>query len=339
MDKGVESEWKPLRPRMSRKDFDEALGLFKQYFNFVSMRQAVGMVNGDSPLIPNTCVVTFDDGHRNNITCALPILKKHQIPVILYPSTQFVETGGPYWFDRLDYAIQQPGLNGMTLDVGGTEIVVDQTSKRAIAATLSRLIRQLKKIEQPDSEFRKLVESFTAQMEGVSGKSLRQLKPGDNWSAAMTWQQIRDCVLSGEVEIGSHTVNHVRLSHADEQTVSYELSESRATIEAKTDKPCTFFCFPNGDWCMKAVRILKKTGYESAVTSDSGSNKVGDNPYLLKRFSVPNKGSALDALFTTTGLFHFKSKFFKKLFLFHDQKKLHKGDSDRLSGKVTPKSS
>jgi peptidoglycan/xylan/chitin deacetylase (PgdA/CDA1 family) len=307
MDTGVDAEWEPLRPRISRRDFDKSLSLFKRYFNFIPMKQAVDILQGNIPPVPNCCVITFDDGHLNNINCALPILRKHKIPVVFYPSIEFINSGGPYWFDRLDFAIQQPNLDGVVLRVGKVDVIVDQSSRASVGLSLSNLIKQMKRVKQSNESFRSLVDSITLRLEEISGKSIIHLKPGDNWSAAMSWDQLIECSMSADVEIGSHTVHHVRLSRATEEEVRFELQESKQSIEDKTGQRCDMFCFPNGDWSMKDVELLRETGYVSAVTSDSGSNVVGDNLYLLKRYSVPNAGSAVEALFAIAGIFHFKS--------------------------------
>ncbi len=312
MDSGVDSEWLPLRPRISRRDFDEALSLFQRYFTFISMKQAIEILKGNAPPVSNCCVVTFDDGHLNNINCALPILRKHKIPVVFYPSIEFVDSGGPYWFDRLDFAIQQPNLDGFEIQVGKVDVTIDQASRESIRLSLSKLIRQLKRIKQSDKLFRNLVDDITLRLEEVSGKSIMQLKPGDNWSAAMTWEQLIECAGMNDVEIGSHTVHHVRLSHTTVDEARYEIEESKKSIENHIGKPCELFCFPNGDWSMKDVELLREAKYVSAVTSDSGANKIGDNPYLLKRYSVPNTGSAVEALFAVTGIFHIKSRLMRK---------------------------
>ena len=50
-------------------------------------------------------VVTFDDGYRDNLEHALPILEKYNVPATFFISTGSI--GGGYWWDRL-YA----GMNG-----------------------------------------------------------------------------------------------------------------------------------------------------------------------------------------------------------------------------------
>ena len=315
MDNSVQAEWEPLRPRISRKDFDSSLRLFKNYFNFITMSRAVDIMNGKTAPIDNSCVVTFDDGQLNNYTQAMPILRKYSIPAIFYPATKFIDQGVPYWFDRLDYAIQLKKNHGTAIKVAGQQVVIDQSSREANKESLNKIIKGLKELNMPDETFKETVDSIISRLELEGGKSIDTFASNDDWAGAMTWDQVIECANSSDIEIGSHTVNHVRLAHSKNDTISFELSESKRRIESKTGKLCPHFCFPNGAWNYDSVKLLRNHGYQSAVTSDSGSNKQGSNVYTLKRYSVPNKSTELDALFTITGIYDFKSKlsgFFKK---------------------------
>jgi peptidoglycan/xylan/chitin deacetylase (PgdA/CDA1 family) len=308
MDRGIPSVWEPLRPRTSRQLFDETLSLAVKYFNFVSIDEAVDMLKGVAPIKKNSCVITFDDGQLNNVQLALPILRKYRIPVVFYPTTGVLERRVPYWFDRLDYAIQQPGLDGLKLNIGTAEVKIDQSSRERMACSLSKLIKSLKSKVQSDARFQAEVLELSSYLEQVSGKGLRDVKEVDLWSSAMSKQEIVDCAGMADVTLGSHTVNHVRLPFADEEERDRELRDSKSTLERLTGKPCLHFCYPNGDWNDSSAIAVEAAGYVTAVTTDTGCNEVGDNLYTLKRYSFPGQGTPLKALFAITGMLHFFSE-------------------------------
>ena len=309
MDREVESEWEPLRPRTSRKLFDETLHLATKYFNFVSLDEATSMLKGVIPAKKNPCVVTFDDGQLNNLRVALPILNKYNIPVVFYPTTGSLDENAFYWFDRLDYAIQQSGLNGTKIDVNNTQITIDQSSRKYLAQSLAKLIKALKGHDQSDAAFQSQVDEICTRLEGLSGKSIKDIGEGDLWSSLMTSQDIRECAAMDDVTIGSHTVNHVRLSIADQDEQVKELTESKQVLDHLIGQTCTHFCYPNGDWDEVSALAVRDAGYETAVTTDPGCNAVGDDLYSLKRYSFPVKGTPLQAIFSITGFSHFVSNF------------------------------
>jgi peptidoglycan/xylan/chitin deacetylase (PgdA/CDA1 family) len=308
MDTGVAAEWEPLRPRTSRELFDDTLNLAVRYFNFISIDEAVDMLKGTSPVKSNSCVVTIDDGQLNNLQLALPILRKYNIPVVFYPTTGALEQTTPYWFDRLDYAIQQAGLDGLKINVGGIEVGIDQSSRKSMALSLSKLIKSLKSKDQTEESFQSQINQISSYLENVSGKSIDDIGSGDLWSSTMSKQEIVACAEMDDVTLGSHTVNHVRLPFVDEDGMKRELKDSKLTLEGLMKRSCLHFCYPNGDWDARSAHAVQDAGYVSAVTTDVGCNAVGDNLYQLKRYSFPVKGTPIKALFSIAGIMHFFSK-------------------------------
>jgi peptidoglycan/xylan/chitin deacetylase (PgdA/CDA1 family) len=309
MDTGIESEWEPLRPRTSRELFDRTLGMAVKYFNFVSLDEAVSMLAGVMPIKSNSCVITFDDGQLNNLQIAHPIFRKYHIPTVFYPTTGFLDKVYHYWFDRLDYAIQQPGLNGTKITIGSSSITIDQSSRKLLSRSLSTLTKTLKSKSQTDAQFQKEVEEIIQVMEEKSGRSIRDLGREDLWSSLMDEKALLQCVEMSDVTIGSHTVNHVRLPYTDDEELSFELRESKSKLENLLGKPCLHFCYPNGDFNDRTAAAVEKAGYASAVTTETGYNMVGDNLYTLKRYAFPVMGSPLKALFFIMGVMHSIKKF------------------------------
>ena len=308
MDPELPSEWNPLRPRTSRKLFDETLKYASKYFNFVSINEAVDMIKGIAPLKKNSCVITFDDGQLNNIKIALPILQKYAVPAIFYPTTGLLSKNEPYWFDRLDYAIQQKGLDGIEIIIGDNAIKIEQSSRKKLALSLSRIIKTLKKEKLSDVQFQSKIKEIYTYMESITGRSLLDLGERDLWSAPMSSSEIQECARISGITIGSHTVNHVRLPFASQEEKNRELEDSKRMLEQLTNTPCLHFCYPNGDWDDESVSAVHEAGYESAVTTDVGSNSVKDNLYTLRRYSFPLVGTPIKALLTITGFLYAVSR-------------------------------
>ncbi len=49
----------------------------------------------------NSIVVTFDDGYADNLTNALPLLEKHEIPATVFVTTGIVRERKHFWWDDL----------------------------------------------------------------------------------------------------------------------------------------------------------------------------------------------------------------------------------------------
>jgi len=90
------------------------------------------------------------------------------------------------------------------------------------------------------------------------------------------------------MEIGSHTVNHVRLPEAEDATLMCELSASKATLEDLLGKPVESFAYPYGAWNEHCEAAVQKAGYHYACTTRTGLALRDDNSYRLRRLTVFN---------------------------------------------------
>ena len=300
VDKDV-SLWKPLRPQLSRDKLDEYLSILSKKYKFVSLSDAVDMLSGRKPLQPNCIVLTFDDGYRNNFTHALPVIRKYNIPAIFYVSTGFVNNPKPFWWDRLDYAIQQIKTGKRNVKFGSIGIVIENSSREILEESFKKLRRAAKKLNMPDRDFREEIERLSVEFEQESGKSLIKLQQNDDWSAVASWDTI--CAESSDdVTIGSHTVDHVRLGLVEKQIARDQLDRSKKEIENRTGKPCLSISYPNGSLNDETVKLAIECGYCSGVTTREGFNSVGIDPMRLNRINVPTDMNTTEFLSLISGV-------------------------------------
>lgn len=101
-----------VRPKRFRAQLELLLGAG---FKFVTVAQLARLANGREPPA-GYAVVSFDDGMRNNLTTALPIMNEYGIPGTVYMTVGYLARHSPW--------VQSPDDSRM----------MDETELRAIAA-------------------------------------------------------------------------------------------------------------------------------------------------------------------------------------------------------------
>ncbi len=286
-DPAVEKKWQPLRSYLSTMELDAHISVLKRYYNFVSISEAGAMLRGERPLQPHSLVVTFDDGYENNIDSGFEVLKKHSVPMTLFVATGHAEQQKPFWFDRLDYAVQHNVENVYETRFGDIPVRFDMTNRETGKSTLVRSIRKILKSNTNDYDLVPKVEQFIASIESLKGKTLLDVYETDPNSKVATPEKLGEFASSPLATLGSHTKNHVRLNAQPENKILEELQVSKSFVEKLTGEPCHWFCFPNGACNDTAASLVEDAEYRAAFTTQEGHNSVGDYPYLLHRINLP----------------------------------------------------
>ena len=79
--------------------FEQFCRFFKNNFNVISMGELVLKLERGLD-VTGDLVITFDDGYKDNLTNAVPILKKHDLPALFYVVTDYVCTDTQTWWDQ-----------------------------------------------------------------------------------------------------------------------------------------------------------------------------------------------------------------------------------------------
>ena len=122
---------------------------------------------------------------------------------------------------------------------------------------------------------------------------VRQLDGGNAWdydegvahSDLMSEDEMRKWAQHG-MEVGSHTLNHARLTALPEAEALEEIQGSRSELEQILGEAVTAFCYPYGAENDKVREVARQAGYTNATTTSSGLAKPTDDPLGLPRVMV-----------------------------------------------------
>src|SRR5687767_4834174 len=102
--------------------------LFERQMAFLAARRRVvalselveEIASGKSPSAGTVCI-TFDDGYRDNLTVAAPILEKYRLPATLFLATGYVERAENQWSDTLHSLSRDRQLHAKLIEASHEE--------------------------------------------------------------------------------------------------------------------------------------------------------------------------------------------------------------------------
>jgi peptidoglycan/xylan/chitin deacetylase (PgdA/CDA1 family) len=225
-------------------------------------------------------VLTFDDGFRDNLEFAWPILKRQGAPLTIYVSSSFADGTGLLWWVVLERAIARNASIEVELD--GVERVFDCATPEAKEESFSEIYWWLR-ARETDAEIRKTVGEIAFGYGIDAGKVCREL--------CMTWDELAGLAADPLVTIGSHTVSHPFLAKIPADAVRREMAEANRQIAARLGRAPEHFAYPVGDAGAAGPReyeIAAELGFRTAVTTRPGVlfPRHGQQLTALPRISV-----------------------------------------------------
>ena len=224
--------------------------------------------------------LTFDDGYRDNLQHAWPILKEAGVPFALYVPTSFPDRLGELWWLVLEAVIARNERIGLVIDGDNRSFDCRNVAeKRALYEALYWWLRR----RESEAELRAIVRDLAARYHVDVAAFCAEL--------CMSWQEIAALAADPLVTIGAHTVNHQMLAKLPEKTVRSEMDLSRTVIEAALGMRPAHLSYPYGDPGSAGQRefaIAAELGFKTAVTTRPGVLFRGHRKHMtaLPRISL-----------------------------------------------------
>jgi peptidoglycan/xylan/chitin deacetylase (PgdA/CDA1 family) len=205
--------------------------------------------------------LTFDDGYRDNVEYAWPVLKRHRAPWTVFITTDFAEGTGRLWWLELEQAIATNdrvtlALAGERLDLPGRTV----REKQAAFNTIHTRVRA-----GPQDRIDEL-------LDGLDGEAERR---ADTLAAnlCLSWSELESLAGEPDVTIGAHTISHPMLAKLGSFVAMDEIGGSKAYLERRLGREVRHFAYPFGDPSVAGPRefgLARQAGFVTAVTTRPG---------------------------------------------------------------------
>lgn len=120
---------------------------------------------------------------------------------------------------------------------------------------------------------------------GLLGQTARWMHDLPQQGALMSAQTVRQLHAEG-CEFGSHAATHRRLSQLGEGEQRAEVVDSKRALEDLLGAEVPHFCYPYGDYSLRARDLVAEAGYRTATTCIRGAANFSDNPFELTRKAI-----------------------------------------------------
>ncbi|MFI5369990.1 MAG: polysaccharide deacetylase family protein [Candidatus Eisenbacteria bacterium] len=232
---------------------------------------AEGLAHLDSGEPGVRVAMSFDDGYRDNLTRALPLLTRHGARATLFLAAGLIEDRRAPWWDVLAHALETTVATVLPPLPGITTTAMPLEGPAARRETLARLIPALK-IEPRTREARLAAVRETLGIRDAASCALARWEELPAWTAA-----------GGE--IGAHTLTHPHLTTLDPAEQRREIAGSVTLIERRLGVRVAGFAYPGGDHDATTVAVTRESGPGYAVTTRAGVATAAS-----PRFELPRRG-------------------------------------------------
>ncbi|RDV16115.1 polysaccharide deacetylase family protein [Pontibacter diazotrophicus] len=206
-------------------------------------------------------LITVDDGDISFYHYMFPLLKKYNMPAILFIITGLIDTKIPFWWDEIVYLL-------------GAEEGEKKVWEVKNWPNHKRL-------------------DYIQQLRDNSNKPpLEQVQ--------LTTAQLQEMQAAG-VTIANHSHTHPMFDQCTEEELREEFRKSKQFFEDRQLNGYELFAYPNGNYSAFTERIAKEEGIQAAFLFDHKLTGKDYNPYRISRLSVTDQTSVNKLRFILSG--------------------------------------
>ena len=243
-------------PRRLVNALERQLRFLRSRFDIIALPRLLELLASSPAQVARKLALTFDDGLRNNITVAYPVLKKLGLPATFFVCPALLGSGRWLWNHEARQRLRFLG------DARDAERMIERMKRLDYASRL-RLEEEIRKATAAYVPSANEHEEFD-----IAG-----------------WEDIARLDPS-LITIGSHSMTHAILTSLSDSQAEREIAASRALLEERLNRPVEIFSYPNGDYGAKIVERVRRH-YRAAVTVANDWVRACADAHLLPRYCPP----------------------------------------------------
>ena len=273
-----------LRPDRDRLESWLALALSDFRAQVAHLRRHYDIVDLDAALdarprpgVRARAVLTFDDGEGAMHDLLLPVAEAEGLPVTIYVATAQIETGRPFWFDRVMNALQGDGATRIDMRDHGLPVwQVGPARGNHRWTQIGEILEALKAVPEEDRD--RLADLIVAQG-GPLPDDVTPFRP-------MSVAELQVLAASDVVTIGAHSHGHELLDRLPTDAALASATRSRDLLQGWTGRKVRHFAYPNGNYTPALMEGLAAAGFASATILEDRLAAPDAPPMALPRIGI-----------------------------------------------------
>lgn len=271
---------------VNRDTFSRQMEILKRRFSVLRLEEFARRLEQGIPFENSSCLITFDDGWKDNYTNAFPVLRRLALPAVVFLPVNFVGGKRMFYQERLTSALVK------------TVAYVRTNPERRLQVREALVSLRLESIvELTHADPRSAVAEAVAQIKGADATlieaTLTRLEhemgihhgKADDVDSFMDWQQVEKMSQHG-IAFGGHGVEHRLLTDISVAEARDEIETSKKVLRQRLRAQVSSFSYPNGNWSPAVVDLVRQAGYGLAFTTRSGFVSCGDDRFTVRRMNI-----------------------------------------------------
>jgi len=237
-------EYDGIWPGIHPKLFEEMILLLKKHYAILPLHCLHTRPEMD---FRKACFITFDDGYKNYLDYAYPILKKNEVHSTIFVLPYNLSNHGHIWTSTIIYFVKHywfSDIRDFFLEHNQNIYYNNKFDYFALNLTITKHLCQLRQVERQI-----IIDTLQKKFEQDNRIIEKEL---------LNFDELRK-LDRAYVSIASHSLTHPSFSmETDEGFIDYEMRESKSTIEKELNVEVSSFAFPFAKWNPLSLNVVKR---------------------------------------------------------------------------------
>jgi peptidoglycan/xylan/chitin deacetylase (PgdA/CDA1 family) len=284
----------PSAPGAGSRGLLQQFTTLRKVANVVPIDDALQRMADGAPLPPRAVAITFDDGYRDNLTVAGPMLRELGLPAMCFLVPELLSGEVTPWWEELAAAFQ----HARATSVGWAEQRVSLGTPDERRAAFKHVAAGLKVMN--GARRRQAVKELVA--EADPAEPYRPEREFLDWDGARR--------LQGYMTIGSHSLRHDILSCEGTEEQRTDILTARRRLQAELGTAAEVIAYPNGeaaDYDDRTAEAAERAGHTFGVTTVPGRNTASTPRFEIRRSVLLSERGAVELLKVMRDLVKYRS--------------------------------